>query len=358
MALFTGTQQQYYNNSQSFTGDGSDVTFTLTFNPLPTAETEFNVYIDTLQQNSNTYAYNAGTGVLTFTTAPADGATILVQQNTFDENLGNYQFVLFRHLVNNFMISYVGEDKIISKLKRTDVYFHAQRALQELSYDTFKSTKAQEVELPASLSIKMPHDYVNYVKLSYKDGDGIEHLLHNIKDSSNPSAILQDSDAGYTFDATGTLLYASKSDTFSAFDNTTVQTDDDDVEYPELTSLGHRYGLDPSTAQRNGWFYVDQNQGKFNFSSNLSGKTITIKYISDSLATEDEMKVHKLAEEAVYKYIAHAVLSTRANVPEYLVARFKREKFAAVRQAKLRLSNLKSELIAQVMRGKSKWIKH
>ena len=108
MALFTGTQQQYYNNSQSFTGDGSDVTFTLTFNPLPTAETEFNVYIDTLQQNSNTYAYNAGTGVLTFTTAPADGATILVQQNTFDENLGNYQFVLFRHLVNNFIISYVG----------------------------------------------------------------------------------------------------------------------------------------------------------------------------------------------------------------------------------------------------------
>ena len=70
------------------------------------------------------------------------------------------------------------------------------------------------------------------------------------------------------------------------------------------------------------------------------------------------MRVHKLAEEAVYKYVAHAVLSTRANVPEYLVARFKKEKFAAVRQAKLRLSNLKSELIAQVMRGKSKWIKH
>ena len=70
------------------------------------------------------------------------------------------------------------------------------------------------------------------------------------------------------------------------------------------------------------------------------------------------MKVHKFAEEAVYKYIAHAVLATRANTPEYLVARFKKERFAEIRKAKLRLSNLKSEELAQIMRGKSKQIKH
>ena len=41
-----------------------------------------------------------------------------------------------------------------------------------------------------------------------------------------------------------------------------------------------------------------------------------------------------------------------------MVVRFKREKFAETRKAKLRLSNLKSEELAQVMRGKSKQIKH
>ena len=46
------------------------------------------------------------------------------------------------------------------------------------------------------------------------------------------------------------------------------------------------------------------------------------------------------------------------NVPEYLVARFKKERFAEIRKAKLRLSNLKAEELAQVMRGKSKFIKH
>ena len=69
----------------------------------------------------------------------------------------------------------------------------------------------------------------------------------------------------------------------------------------------------------------------------LSGKIITLKYISDGVATEEEKLVHKFAEEAMYKSIAHAILSTRQNTPEYLVARFKRERFAAVRQAKLRL---------------------
>ena len=70
------------------------------------------------------------------------------------------------------------------------------------------------------------------------------------------------------------------------------------------------------------------------------------------------MIVHKFAEEAMYKYIAHAILATRSNTPEYIINRFKKERFAEIRKAKLRLSNIKSEELAQVMRGKSKQIKH
>ena len=56
--------------------------------------------------------------------------------------------------------------------------------------------------------------------------------------------------------------------------------------------------------------------------------------------------------------IAYAILSTRANVQEYIVRRFKKDRFAAIRQAKLRLSNLKLEELTQILRGKSKQIKH
>ena len=121
---------------------------------------------------------------------------------------------------------------------------------------------------------------------------------------------------------------------------------------------GNRYGLDPQHAQANGSFYIDQRLGRIHFSSNVSGKPVILDYISDSLGTDAEMQVHKFAEEAMYKYIMYAILSTRANTNEYQVNRFKRERFAAVRKAKLRLSNIKLEEITQILRGKSKQIKH
>jgi hypothetical protein len=271
---------------------------------------------------------------------------------------GGYQFVSVQDLINNFIIAYVGEDKIISKIKRTDVAFHAHRALQELSYDTLRSYKAQEIEIPPSLTMVLPHDYVNYVKMTWVDDAGIERIIYPASKTSNPTAIIQDSSYEYTFDANGNLLTASDSDTWGKFKAaTTDNTATDDA--PEFdATYGSRFGIDPQYAQINGTFYIDEIKSKIHFGSEMVGKTITLKYISDSVATDAEMKVHKFVEEAVYKHIAHAILATRANTPEYIVARFKRERFAAKRQAKLRLSNIKLEELTQTLRGKSKQIKH
>ena len=279
---------------------------------------------------------------------------------------GNYQYVSFKDLVNNFMVAYVGEGKIITKIKRPDINFHAQRALQELSYDTLRSIKSQEVDVGSSLTIPLPHDYVNYVKMSWVDRNGLENLIHPSRVTSNPLSIIQSEteDANnnypYTFDSDGNLQTSENSSTWTKYKANVSEDSDDDNDTEPDTSLneGRRYGLDPEFSQSKGVFFIDPLKGRIHFSSNISGKTITIKYISDTLATEGEMKVHKFAEEAVYKYIAHAVLATRANTPEYLVARFKKERFAEIRKAKLRLSNLKSEELAQIMRGKSKQIKH
>jgi hypothetical protein len=71
-----------------------------------------------------------------------------------------------------------------------------------------------------------------------------------------------------------------------------------------------------------------------------------------------DSRVPKMAEEALYAYILHAVISTRINQPEYVVQRLQRAKSAKLRNAKIRLSNIKLDEITQVMRGKSKQIKH
>ena len=430
-----------------------------------------------------------------------------------------------------------------------DVAFHAQRAMQELSFDTFKSVKAQEITLPASLQMKLPQDYVNYTKISWVDSAGIKHLLYPTGKTSNPYSVRQDSLGNYTFPAgepaltnpdfsspladpwfysdvagSDTLGVVSGELTFTHFlfpgfglSNTsriysvwqeidvseqselelsakgTTQASDTDitggtlkigvsttqpdtgvVNYPsapnypnsntnppwaqtiagndavlgwtpgesavtktleetsvidvspyntvwllitsfvDMTSAtasgtnsiddisllttsvqsilqtstpgssttwsnyksatpsenqddyqddtywpmdGSRFGLDPQHAQANGSFYIDNISGKIHFSSNISGKTVVLDYISDSLGTDGEMQVHKFAEEAMYRWILHAIAAGRIQTQQ-IVPRLQKEKFAAIRQAKLRLSNIKIEELTQILRGKSKQIKH
>jgi len=488
------------------------------------------------------------------------------------KDYGGYQFVSLEDIINQFMVVYVGEDKIINKARKTDVQFHGQRALQELSFDTFKSIKSQEIVLPPSLTMPLPHDYVNYVKLTWVDSSGIEHIIYPAIKTSNPLKLDQEDDGSYIFQADenlvingdfestlqdspwtfstissnhraggfGSLHYtdptnypfttipdkieivngklsittnnfwyrgavasrayacwqeidvsayntiAISAKATSAAPGTTpihgngiiklglstvpgsnftnpynivnsnhqVNVTDPDVAVitwddgnateteKELTDInvrqydklfvvvqmrtiwtqlgggsgteyfqtntiddivvefdgdagslkvdpkssttrdnfksltptdleqdnyddgtydlivGNKYGIDPQFTQVNGSFFIDELRGNIHFASNISGKTIILKYISDGVGKDDEMQVHKFAEEAMYKYISHAILSGKKNIPEYIINRFKREKFAAIRNAKLRLSNVKLEEITQVLRGKSKWIKH
>ena len=122
--------------------------------------------------------------------------------------------------------------------------------------------------------------------------------------------------------------------------------------------FGQRYGLQPETAQVNGWFTINERNGKMSFSSDLAEKLIVLEYISDGLGYDADMKIPKLAEEALYAHIIHAILATRINQPEYVIQRLRREKSAKLRNAKIRLSNIKLNEFVQIARGKSKWIKY
>ena len=291
-------------------------------------------------------------------------------------NYGGYEYTKLNDVINNFMVAYVGENKLIPNVKRSDVIFHAKRGLQEFSFDTLKSIKSQELSVPPSLSVTIPQDYVNYVKVSWVDGAGIKHTIYPTQLTSSPSnAPIQDS--------LGNIIQ----DNFSEnIDGTSVTNERWESNNPNnITGLGlfnssgpeafmndwwgesawgfsgypgQRYGGDPVNMQNNGWFNIDYARGMFNFSSDLTGKLIILEYISDGLAYDLDTKVPKMAEDAMYAHLNHAILSTRANTQEYIVQRYKQERYAKLRNAKIRLSNIKLDEIVQVMRGKSKWIKH
>ena len=283
-------------------------------------------------------------------------------------SFGGYRYTSLKDIVDNFMIAYVGDGKLIDNVAKSDVIFHAKRGLQEFSYDVLKTVKLQEVELSASLSIPMPQDYVNYVKVCYIDGSGIRRVIYPTRLTTNPTeAPVQDNNYNYIFDNNGDLVEGSSitEERWSNFDTKHVTGDLSSEDSIYLTTddylksdFGTRYGLTPETTQINGFFTIDEKTGSFAFSSDLSGKIIVIEYISDGLGTDAEMKVNKMAEEALYKHIAYNVLASKRNISEFIVRRYQKERRAALRNAKLRLSNMKLSEMAQVMRNKSKQIKH
>lgn len=276
------------------------------------------------------------------------------------QNYGNYQFISLDNIITNFMYIYVGENKIISKVNRTDVQFHAMRALQELSYDVLRSFKTQEIEVPNTLTMILPQDYVNYTKITRVGTDGIHRPLYATRHTSNPFAITQNASGDYQFTGNN-LTEQTPSNTLDAFKDA-VPTDYNlyDINSAsdiEISNKGRRYGLQPEHSQMNGSFYIDNLRGKIHFGSALSGKTIILHYVSDSLGTDSEMVVHKFCEEACYKHIMYGILSGRSNIPEYIVQRYKKERFAETRKAKIRLSSIKIEEFTQVLKGMSKQIK-
>ena len=276
------------------------------------------------------------------------------------ETLGGYQFISITDIINNFRVAYVGEDKVISKISRADIRFHALRGLQELTYDTFRSCKTLELEVPPSLQLPLPHDYVNYVKISWIDSAGKCHTIRQCNACpKDPLSYEQDSDGEIIVeDASENIIDPIVEESTTWANSSTPSTVESSEDGSVQDLIGARYGLDPQHANTNGCFWINCRNGKIYFNSNLAGKTVTIQYISDGVAKDEEMLVHKFAEEAMYRHIAWAILNTRANADPNIVATYKKERFAAVRNAKLRLSSIKLEEITQILRGKSKWIKH
>ena len=413
--LINETAQQYYQGAQGFRANSTDTTnqeFVTTF--------DTDLYLGNWDSSSPDYSlnnfkvYTSQTGLagsytewstamslssdnktIKLIAAPGANAYVVVQLKiltggkygqteaekaygqTVDDNYGSYQYVKLNDIINNFQVGYVGKDKLLPSAKRSDIIFFAKRAMQEFSYDTLKSIKSSELTIPHNLTLVIPQDYVNYVRCSWIDDLGVKHIIYptnNITISPYYTQ-LQDSSGIPTQDNFGNDLEGTSitQERWHNADDNLVDgavdmggdfTADDWYGYgygwgiTDGYGYGQRYGLEPQAAQGNGWFNINERENKLSFSSNLVGKLIVFEYISDGLAYDLDSRVPKLAEDAMYAAILYSLISGRINQPEYVVQRLRKDKISKLRNAKIRLSNIKLDEITQVMRGKSKWIKN
>ena len=301
MGLITETNAQYYSGQQTFPNLAgvANPTFNCTFGVnvvsafnnagvQTSSASNYTIYFDNIAQAEN-LSFVSANNIITLRNGPYTTNSIYIElkESSIQKNYGSYEYTSLNDIINNFIVAYVGEDKLINRISRTDVIFHAKRGLQEFSYDTLKSIKSQELNIPPSLGVPIPQDYVNYVRCSWIDGSGVQHIIYPVNNLTTSPFDLP------IQDTTGIPIQNSFSDNLQAEQSLTEQRwntasdkditgeiDKDDVnvysrDWWKLT-YGQRYGLDPQVSQMNGWFQINEREGKFTFSSDLAGKLIVL----------------------------------------------------------------------------------
>ncbi len=287
------------------------------------------------------------------------------------EGLGYYQRSSLQDIIDNFIISYIGDDKILNKVPDYEVSFWAQRGLQEFSYDVLHSEKSVEIELGSALQFPLPQDYVNYTRVSCIGPNGEKHTLLPVKGANDPTAILQDSDYSFLYDSEDDTQKAAKSELATRYQDRTNSANSQEAQNyysnnyngDNFSYFNKRYGSNPESMNSAKTFFVDTARGIIFFDGsfgNLEDNIIVLDYISDGLSDSGDLtKVYipKLAEDALYAFILYNLCKVRPASAS-LVPLYKKEASAKLRNAKIRLTNYRSEELAQVMRNKAKWIKH
>lgn len=272
-----------------------------------------------------------------------------------EDNWGSYQYVSLSQLVNNFMLEQVGDDKLLSNIKRYNILQHFKRGIQEFNYDTLKEVKVVELELNDSLLLTLPHDFVSYVRVSVLGDDGLLRTLSKDSRTLIGTAYLQDHEYKILFDENGYPLEANETETFKRYNSRTISKDDI---YSETDLTGPNYGLNPNL-NANGYFSIDKRKGVMSFTSNIRGRVIVLEYVSDGLEYNngDDVMVHKLAEQALYSYVKYAILNNKYGVQEYIINRAKKDYYRDLQNANIRMLDLSGGELLILLNGRKKWLK-
>lgn len=281
-------------------------------------------------------------------------------------NWGSYQYTSLSELVNNFMLINTGNDTLVGKVNRSKVLFYAKQAVQTYNYDAAREIRVFEYIVQDDLKMILPHDYINYVRISL-EVDGRLFTMHENLQAISATAYDQDNNGDLQFDINGNVLTTTSQLDTSRLDQSIYYGPGIydgcsgwcvDGVWTFGYSRGGYYGLDTDRARSTPSFRVNKKAGVIDFDSNISGQRVVLEYISDGLyAGDSETYVHKIAEKWIYAYIKWCILDDRIGVQEYIVRRAKNEQSSLLRNLKIALSNISAGRLLMVMRGKDKTIK-
>lgn len=270
-----------------------------------------------------------------------------------EENHGDFQYETLENMVNNYTQNFTGDSSVLGIIPRRQVLFWMKKGIQQFTFDALKEVKAVELELGEDLSIVMPPDYVQYVRISWLDKQtGQFRPMSENRRMAIATAYLQDHEAKILFDDQGNILEGT-----SASELIHSEQGNNGVNDYCLCD-DQKWSLDTSK-NGNGDFNIDKRAGKIRFSSDNAERIIILEYISDGLeySNESDIKVNKMAEMALYAYVTWNLSSLKIGIQEYIVNRYKKDFDTKFRNCKIKMMNLRVAEVSLMLSGRNRWIR-
>ena len=276
---------------------------------------------------------------------------------------GNYQYATLSDIVESFIMSQVDGSYVLN-VPRHQVLFQARRAFRELYFDTTKEIKAIELDLNPALTVTLPPDFVNYVRVSWVGQNGELYPMAENRDMNIADEYLQDNEYNLLFDNDGCVLQGDSNWQMEQVNDNPINQETEGQDwYSRYTLNNYAPNKNHSNQYPNGQFKLNRRTGTLRFSSEVASNRIVIEYISDGLWTgceglpESNLRIHKFCETAVRNFIYNELIQMRSDVPDYEKRRADKRWWNYRRLAKRRMSTLRYDNLLQIFKGSNKMIK-
>lgn len=269
-----------------------------------------------------------------------------------EANHGSYQYLLLKDIINEFMATNtLDDDAVLKNTKRSQILLHAKSGIRTLNRQVFNDIKTMEITVPEQLYFALPHDYVDYIRVSrvVEDTATNSYRLQPLDVNSNiniANGYLQNHLAEILFDSEGYILLADAYNHYNLPYKKYQFTDD-------YCDSGQP-NLDTSKLSKFGEFRIDEQNGKIVFSSDLADKEIVMEYTSDGLSpdcyNEGEIRVHKQAVQTLNDWIYYKCIERKNSVSQSEKERALRRFKTTRHEAKLERANFDLLQVSRMMR--------
>lgn len=264
---------------------------------------------------------------------------------------GSYQHVSLDTLVDDLYEDGLDEDSYLKNTRRSNIIKHVKKGIRVMNFNVLNKPKILELEIGDALSIVMPADYVDYLRISVIGEDDYLYLLGRNDNIHIGKTYLQSNEYEILFSEAGDPLEADSSNAYN-------------IPYVKRefhsSCIGATFNQDTSKFNINGEFRIDKERGAIAFSSDLQGKAIVLEYSSDGLEDEKvyggKLMVHKYIADAISDYAFWQIIRKKRNVNANVIAAARHEYFNSRRESKKRISSVKVHEILKAMTSGAKWI--